>query len=69
VRYFFHAKPIRTILNRAFLFGKAAATTTALASLIAKTLLGGDASTYGILSGAAGAGAELGAVTTGRYWH
>lgn len=67
VRYVFHARPIRTVLIRAFLFGTAGATATALAPLIAKDLLQGDASIYGILLGAAGVGAVLGAVTTGRF--
>lgn len=67
VRYVFHARPIRTVLVRVFLFGVAGATATALAPLIAKTLLGGDASIYGVLLGAAGVGAVLGAVTTGRF--
>ncbi|MDT0509920.1 MFS transporter [Novosphingobium sp. MMS21-SN21R] len=66
LRYVYHARPIRTVLIRAFLFGTAGATATALAPLIAKNLLGGDASIYGVLLGAAGVGAVLGAVTTGR---
>ncbi len=67
VRYVFHAKPIRTVLLRAFLFAAAGATATALAPLIAKTMLGGDASTYGILLGASGIGAVCGAMMIGRF--
>lgn len=67
VRYVYHAKPIRTVLFRAFVFCAAGATATALAPLIAKTMLGGDASTYGILLGASGVGAVIGAMIVGRF--
>ncbi|MCJ8156039.1 MFS transporter [Sphingomonas sp. LaA6.9] len=61
-RYAFHAGPIRIVLLRAFLFGLAGASAAALAPLIAKDLLGGNASTYGILLGASGVGAVAGAL-------
>ena len=61
-RYAFHAWPIRKVLIRSFLFGLAGATTTALAPLIAKNLLHGNASTYGILLGSTGIGAVGGAL-------
>jgi MFS family permease len=61
-RYAFHAGPIRTVLLRAFIFGLSGATATALAPLVAKNLLGGDASTYGLLLGASGVGAVVGAL-------
>ncbi len=67
IRYVFHARPIRTVLIRALLFGIAGATATALAPLIAKTMLGGDASIYGIILGASGVGAVLGALTTSQF--
>lgn len=63
VRYTFHSSHIRTVLIRAFVFGLAGATATALAPLIAKNLLGGDAATFGILLGASGVGAVVGALT------
>ncbi len=62
VRYAFHSNPIRTVLIRSFFFAFAAATATALAPLIAKDLLGGNASTFGILLGAGGVGAVTGAL-------
>lgn len=62
MRYVFHSASIRTILSRAFLFGLAGATAAALAPLIAKNLLHGNASTYGILLGASGVGAVAGAL-------
>ena len=64
-RYAFHARAIRTVLVRALLFGLAGATASALAPLIAKDLLHGDASTYGILLGFSGAGAVVGAMSVG----
>jgi predicted MFS family arabinose efflux permease len=62
MRYAFHSHPIRTVLIRSFIFGLAGATAAALAPLIAKDLLGGDASIYGILLGASGVGAVAGAL-------
>jgi MFS family permease len=62
VRYAFHSHPIRTALLRSFLFTFAGATATAMAPLIAKDLLGGTASTFGILLGAGGFGAVSGAL-------
>jgi MFS family permease len=61
-RYVLHSASIRSVLLRAFLFGLAGATASALAPLIAKNLLGGDASIFGILLGASGIGAVLGAL-------
>jgi MFS family permease len=66
-RYAFHARAIRTVLVRAVLFGLAGATASALAPLIAKDLLHGDASTYGILLGFSGAGAVVGAMSVGWF--
>jgi len=62
VRYIRHSGPIRTVLFRAFVFGLAGATATALAPLIARDLLGGDAGVYGLLLGAGGCGAVAGAL-------
>jgi MFS family permease len=61
-RYAFHAGPIRTVLLRAFIFGLTGASSTALAPLVAKDLLGGDAATYGLMLGAGGVGAVVGAL-------
>lgn len=66
-RYVLHSGPIRAVLTRAFLFGLAGATSAALAPLIAKDLLGGDASVYGMLLGAGGIGAVLGAFLVGWF--
>lgn len=61
-RFAFHSPPIRTALMRVFCFGLTTATATALAPLVAKDLLGGDAAIFGILLGAQGVGAVLGAL-------
>lgn len=66
MRYVFHAAAIRSVLLRAMLFGLAGATSSALAPLIAKDMLQGDAATYGILLGAGGIGAVIGALSVSR---
>ena len=60
-RYAFHSPPIRNVLGRALLFGLASASYSALAPLIARDLLHGNASTFGLLLCAAGVGAVAGA--------
>jgi MFS family permease len=67
LRYIRHSRPIRTALFRTFMFGLAGATATALAPLIAKDLLRGNADTYGILLGAGGVGAVSGALLVGWF--
>lgn len=62
VRYALHSPQVRTVLTRVFAFGLATATAAALAPLVAKELLGGDAAVFGILLGAQGMGAVLGAL-------
>ena len=61
-RYAFHSLPIRTSFARVFLFCLSSASATALAPLVAKDLLGGDAATYGLMLGATGVGAVSGAL-------
>jgi MFS family permease len=67
-RYARHSPPIRTVLTRAFIFGLASASASALAPLVARDLLGGGdkgAGIFGILLGAAGVGAVIGALFLG----
>jgi predicted MFS family arabinose efflux permease len=67
-RYARHSPPIRTVMARAFLFGVASASTAALAPLVARVLLGGGekgAGIYGMLLGAQGIGAVIGAYFMG----
>jgi MFS family permease len=61
-RYALHSPPVRTVLLRALTYGLASATSSALAPLVAKDLLDGNAGVYGILLGATGVGAVLGAL-------
>ncbi|GLV22989.1 MFS transporter [Sphingobium sp. TomMM35A] len=61
VRYALHAPSIRVVLIRTHVVGLAGASVSALTPLIAKDLLQGTASTYGLLLGAYGVGAVLGA--------
>ena len=61
-RYAIHSPPIRTSFIRIFLFCLSSASATALAPLIAKDVLGGDAAIYGLLLGAGGVGAVIGAL-------
>jgi MFS family permease len=56
--------PVRTIMLRAFAFTTAGAAAWALMPLVASELLGRGSAVYGLLLGALGAGAVLGAVTS-----
>jgi predicted MFS family arabinose efflux permease len=61
-RYALHSPGIRTALTRIFAFGLCTATASGLAPLVAKSLLQGGPAIYGILLGAQGVGAVLGAL-------
>lgn len=61
-RYALHSFPVRTSMLRAFAFGLACASAVALAPLVARDLLKGNASTYGLLLGCTGVGAVAGAL-------
>lgn len=65
-RYAIHSPPIRTSFLRAFLYCLTSASATALAPLVAKDQLNGDAATYGLLLGVTGMGALLGALNVSR---
>ena len=62
IRYALHAVPVRTVMLRSAGYGIAAAAVTALTPLIARDLLHGDAGTFGLLLGAGGVGAVIGAL-------
>ncbi len=64
-RFALHAPPIRTSFIRVFFYCLASASATALAPLVAKDLLNGDAATYGLLLGVTGVGAVIGALNVG----
>ena len=61
-RYALHSPGIRTALTRILAFGFCTATAAGLAPLVAKDMLQGDAAVFGILLGAQGVGAVLGAL-------
>jgi MFS family permease len=67
-RYALHSSPVRAAMVRAFSFGLAGAAVSALVPLVARDLLKGNASTYGLLLGCSGVGAVAGAllVSTAR---
>jgi MFS family permease len=65
-RYALHSPPIRIVMARAFIFGVASASSLALAPLVAKDLLHGNAGVYGLLLGATGVGAVLAALFVGE---
>ena len=65
-RYALHSPSIRTSLIRVFMFGLMSASAVALAPLVAKDILKGDAATFGILLGSQGVGAVLGALFVGQ---
>ncbi len=62
MRYVRHSPPLRTVLTRVFLYSVACASSAALLPLVAKNLLSGDASTFGVMLGASGIGAVGGAL-------
>ncbi len=62
VRYARLSPGIRTVLMRGVVFGVLGSSVWALMPLIARDLIGGDAVTYGVLLGAFGGGAVLGAL-------
>jgi MFS family permease len=64
-RYALHSEPLRNVIVRAFVSGFAGASVLALTPLVARDLLDGDASTYGLLLGANGVGAVAGAFAVG----
>ena len=66
VRYAMHSPPIRIVVVRTLFTALAGASISALTPLVAKRLLGGDAGTYGLLLGAFGVGAVVGAMFIGQ---
>lgn len=63
LRYAQHSPPIKRALFRCFTVGFCIASANALAPLIAKDVLGGDAGLYGILLGVSGVGAVCAGLT------
>lgn len=65
-RYARHSFPVRAAMARAFAFGLAGAASSALVPLVARDLLKGNASTYGLLLACSGVGAVGGALLMSR---
>jgi len=65
-RYAQHSPPVRGAMVRSFAFGLAGAAAAALVPLVARDLLKGNASTYGLLLGCTGVGAVVGALLVNR---
>lgn len=66
VRYVSLSSPIRRVMMRAAVFGVAASAVPSLLPLVADELIGGNAITFGLLSGAFGVGAVIGALMSRR---
>jgi len=64
IRYARLSPDIRTVLIRGAIFGVLGSSIWALMPLIARVLIGGNAVTYGVLLGAFGSGAVLGALSS-----
>jgi MFS family permease len=64
VRYARLSPEIRTVLTRGVVFGVLGSSVWALMPLIARDLIGGNAVTYGVLLGAFGSGAVIGALSS-----
>jgi MFS family permease len=62
VRYITNSPPIKIVLTRTFLIGLIGGSLSALMPLVARDLLHGGAQTYGIILGAFGMGAVIGAL-------
>jgi MFS family permease len=65
-RYALHSSPVRATMLRAVSFGVAGAAGSSLVPLVARDLLKGNASTYGLLLGCTGVGAVLGALLVSK---
>lgn len=66
VRYAAWSPPVRAVLLRALLFGVGASSVSALMPLVARDLMAGGPTTYGLLLGAFGIGAVGGAIGSAR---
>jgi len=66
VRYISNSPPVRIVLARTLVTGIAGGSISALMPLVARDLLHGGAQTYGIMLGAFGMGAVIGALNIGE---
>ena len=66
VRYIVHSPPIRIVLGRTLATGIAGGSVSALMPIVARDLLHGGAQTYGVMLGAFGMGAVIGALNISK---
>ena len=66
VRYITNSPSIKIVLTRTLVTGLIGGSVSALMPLVARDLLHGGAQTYGIMLGAFGMGAVIGALNIGR---
>jgi MFS family permease len=66
VRYIVHSPPIRVVLGRTLVTGIAGGSVSALMPIVARDLLHGSAQTYGVMLGAFGMGAVIGALNISK---
>ena len=66
VRYIVHSPPIRIVLGRTLVTGIAGGSVSALMPIVARDLLHGGAQTYGVMLGAFGVGAVIGALNISK---
>jgi MFS family permease len=66
VRYIIHSPSIRIVLGRTLVTGIAGGSVSALMPIVARDLLHGGAQTYGVILGAFGMGAVVGAVNISK---
>jgi MFS family permease len=66
VRYIVHSPPIRIVLGRTLVTGIAGVSVSALMPIVARDLLRGGAQTYGVVLGAFGMGAVIGALNISK---
>jgi MFS family permease len=66
IRYVVHSPAICVVLSRTFATGIAGGSVSALMPLVAKDILGGGARTYGMILGAFGIGAVIGALNIAK---
>jgi len=66
VRYVVHSPPIRIVLGRTLVTGIAGGSVSALMPIVTRDLLHGGAQTYGVMLGAFGMGAVIGALNISK---
>ncbi len=66
LRYVLYMRPARTVIIRTIVFGLTGSAIVAMMPLLARNMLAGNATTYGVMLGSFGIGAVLGVLSLGR---